>query len=78
MRPTLDEILAHEFLNHPGGTIPKTLPQSFLACPPSAQYIRQFMPQGFNYSGAASKQPAQRLENTAPANPITRNGNTMG
>ena len=40
MRPTLDEILAHEFLNHPGGTIPKTLPQSFLACPPSAQYIR--------------------------------------
>jgi polo-like kinase 1 len=36
MRPNLDEILAHEFLNHPGGTIPKTLPQSFLACPPSA------------------------------------------
>lgn len=34
-RPTLDEILAHPFLNH-GGTIPKTLPQSFLACPPSS------------------------------------------
>ena len=34
-RPILDEILAHEFLNH-GGQIPKTLPQSFLACPPSA------------------------------------------
>lgn len=33
-RPTLDEILDHEFLNY-GGTIPKTLPQSFLACPPS-------------------------------------------
>ena len=34
-RPNLEEILAHDFLNN-GGTIPKTLPQSFLACPPSA------------------------------------------
>jgi serine/threonine protein kinase len=39
MRPNLDEIIAHEFFNN-GGTVPKTLPQSFLACPPSAQYIR--------------------------------------
>ena len=67
-RPTLDEILAHEFLNN-GGTIPKTLPQSFLACPPSAQYIRQFMPQGMNYTSAVKNLP-QRLESTAPANPI--------
>lgn len=51
MRPTLDEIIGHEFLNHPGATIPKALPPSFLACPPSAQYIRQFMPQGFSYTG---------------------------
>jgi polo-like kinase 1 len=26
MRPSLDEILEHEFLNHPGGSIPKALP----------------------------------------------------
>ena len=76
MRPTLDEIIAHDFLNNPGGSIPKTLPQSFLACPPSAQYIKQFMPHGFNYSttmGQPKSQSVQRLENTAPANPITRN-----
>jgi len=35
MRLTLDEVAQHEFLNH-GGSIPKNLPQSFLACPPSA------------------------------------------
>ena len=38
-RPTLDEILAHPFINN-GGTIPKDLPMSTLACPPSASYVR--------------------------------------
>lgn len=38
-RPTLDEILAHPFLNH-GGTIPRVLPLSTLACPPSASYMK--------------------------------------
>lgn len=38
-RPSLDEILAHPFLNH-GGTIPRTLPPSTLAVPPSASYIK--------------------------------------
>jgi len=38
-RLTLDDILAHPFLNH-GGTIPKLLPVSTLACPPSASYIK--------------------------------------
>ena len=37
-RPVLDEILTHDFFNQ--GNIPKTLPQSFLACPPTPQYIR--------------------------------------
>ena len=32
-RPVLDEILNHDFLSQ--GSIPKTLPQSFLACPPT-------------------------------------------
>jgi polo-like kinase 1 len=38
-RPTLDEILAHPFINN-GGTIPKFLPLSTLACPPSASYLK--------------------------------------
>eukprot|EP00331_Platyophrya_macrostoma_P004873 CAMPEP_0176416666 /NCGR_PEP_ID=MMETSP0127-20121128/6468_1 /TAXON_ID=938130 /ORGANISM="Platyophrya macrostoma, Strain WH" /LENGTH=641 /DNA_ID=CAMNT_0017796757 /DNA_START=31 /DNA_END=1956 /DNA_ORIENTATION=+ len=43
-RPTLDEILEHPFMNH-GGTIPKLLPVSTLACPPSASYLKQFLAQ---------------------------------
>lgn len=38
-RPTLDEIMAHPFMNN-GGMIPKVLPLSTLACPPSASYIK--------------------------------------
>lgn len=50
-RPTLDDLLKHEFMN--SNTIPKSLPPSFLACPPSSQYIKQFMPSSINYSSAA-------------------------
>jgi polo-like kinase 1 len=46
-RPNMDEILNHEFISH-GGTIPRLLPASTLACPPSSTYIRQFLPQGNN------------------------------
>jgi len=42
-RPGLDQILAHDFF-HQGTSIPKLLPTSILACPPSLSYIRQFMP----------------------------------
>ncbi len=42
-RPKLDEILAHDFFNI-GVSIPKTMQQSTLACPPSLNYIRQFIP----------------------------------
>lgn len=38
-RPSVDDILSHEFINH-GGTIPRLLPASTLACPPSSTYIR--------------------------------------
>jgi polo-like kinase 1 len=38
-RPSIDEILSHEFINN-GGTIPRLLPASTLACPPSSTYIR--------------------------------------
>lgn len=38
-RPTVDEILTHEWMNNMG-TIPRLLPASTLACPPSSTYIR--------------------------------------
>lgn len=40
-RPNVDEILMHPWLNNEG-SIPRTLPPSTLACPPSHTYIRQF------------------------------------
>jgi polo-like kinase 1 len=43
-RPNVDEILSHEWMCHLG-TIPRLLPASTLACPPSSTYIRQFLPQ---------------------------------
>jgi len=61
-RPTLNEILDHPFINH-GGTIPKLLPVSTIACPPSASYIKQFLPQGNTVKIAV--QP-QRLIDTTP------------
>ena len=38
-RPTLDEILSHPFINT-GTSIPKCMPLSTLACPPSANYVK--------------------------------------
>ena len=38
-RPSLDEILAHDFFQA-GGSTPKLLPPSTLACPPSSSYLR--------------------------------------
>jgi len=61
-RPTLDEILEHSFMNQ-GGSIPKLLPVSTIACPPSASYIKQFLPQGNTVK--MTVQP-QRLIDTAP------------
>jgi len=41
-RPSLDDILSHPWLNNEN-TIPRCLPPSTLACPPSNTYIRQFI-----------------------------------
>lgn len=41
-RPTLDDILEHEFF-HMGYSIPKLLPVSTLAVPPSETYLKQFI-----------------------------------
>lgn len=38
-RPSLDEIMSHPFLNN-GGNIPRILPLSTLACPPSSNFIQ--------------------------------------
>lgn len=38
-RPTVDEILSHPWINNEG-SIPRLLPPSTLACPPSQTYIR--------------------------------------
>ncbi len=42
-RPTLDGILNSDFFQL-GNSIPKLLPTSTLACPPSLSYIRNYMP----------------------------------
>lgn len=41
-RPTVDEILDHPFF-HLGNKIPRLLPASTLACPPSDMYLKQFL-----------------------------------
>mmetsp|Transcript_42857 Transcript_42857/g.93203 ORF Transcript_42857/g.93203 Transcript_42857/m.93203 type:complete len:115 (+) Transcript_42857:849-1193(+) len=41
MRPSLDDILSHEFF-HNGNNIPKLLPTSTLACAPSGTVLKQF------------------------------------
>jgi len=38
-RPTLDEIMNHPFMNN-GSGVPKVMPLSTLACPPSAAFIK--------------------------------------
>jgi polo-like kinase 1 len=67
-RPTVDEILCHPWINHEG-TIPRLLPASTLACPPSSTYIRQFLPnpsygqgaiKGKDMAGAATANPSMR------------------
>jgi len=57
-RPTLDQIAQHKFMT--GHAIPKLLPASTLACPPSASYVKQYT--------AAPLPPTEkvRLESTAP------------
>ncbi|KAM3138427.1 Serine/threonine-protein kinase plk1 [Paramecium bursaria] len=80
-RPSLDEIMAHPFMNN-GGMIPKVLPLSTLACPPSASYNKQFQPQNNTSSMKVSIQAMpQRLTETTPINqpkPNTNNRNNNG
>lgn len=65
-RPNVDDILNHEFINH-GGTIPRLLPASTLACPPSSTYIRQFLPQNQQNKPGTATTTQPNLASTAPA-----------
>ncbi len=58
-RPSLDEILAHPFFKT-SVSIPKLLPASTLACPPSLTYLQQFVP------SVAATGEQQKFEFTAP------------
>lgn len=73
-RPSLDEILAHDFF-HMGNSIPKLLPASTLACPPSQAYMKQFTGQTTLTKGQSSASTA-RLESTAPVN-VKQNPNNV-
>ena len=59
-------MLNHEFLTK--CKIPKLLPVSTLACPPSASYLRQFLPEkkSSDYLHLMQNGP-KRLEKTQPA-----------
>jgi polo-like kinase 1 len=58
LRPTLDQILEHPFINH-GGTIPKTLPVSTLTCPPSVSYINDLVADKKNLNTRTAEIPSE-------------------
>jgi len=62
-RPLIEEIFQHKFLTK--CKIPKLLPVSTLACPPSASYLRQFLPEKKekDYKHLVNNAP-KRLEST--------------
>jgi polo-like kinase 1 len=61
-RPSIDDMLAHQFF-HQGNIIPKLLPSSTLACPPSASYMKQFMQH-------VNPPSPRRLTETAPTSAL--------
>jgi len=67
-RLTVDEMLANEFFTY-NGSVPKLLPVSTLACPPSASYMKQFLTVSTarerDTNGYRSSSP-QRFEGTVP------------
>lgn len=61
-RPSLDEILGHEFF-HKGNTIPKLLPTSTLACAPSDSMLKQFSSKNIDNIGKPQMQTTRQTEN---------------
>ena len=70
-RPTLDQILTHDFFNQ-GTSIPKLLPTSTLACTPSLSYIRTYMPDA-GKDGIVNKPLTTTKLNATDTTPKTNN-----
>jgi len=71
-RPSLDDLLNHPFF-HQGNIIPKLLPSSTLACPPSSSYMKQFLQ-------SATPPSPRRMVDTAPSSALVtaRTTSTQG
>lgn len=70
-RLTLQEICLHDFLNTKY-TIPKMLPNSTLACPPSLSFLKKFMPNN-DLSIVLAEKTRIDAENTEPLIIISEN-----
>jgi polo-like kinase 1 len=68
LRPTLDEILAHDFM-HMGNAIPKLLPSSTLACAPSSNLLKQ-------YGSGDNKVPSNTMKTADAENASLNTANT--
>ena len=72
-RPKLDDILNHDFF-HIGISIPKTMQQSTLACPPSLNYIRKFIP-NTGPNGIVTNYVRKQKPSESHTNDFENNGN---
>ena len=72
-RPSLDNILTHEFFNL-GIDIPKLLPISTLSCPPTLSYIKKYMPEA-DINGIVFKKITYKSKNYLIDNMIDYNKN---
>ena len=68
-RLTLSQIQMHEFF-HQANTIPKVMPASALACPPSSNFLKLYMPAAQNLANNSSKihESSQNLSKVSPRN----------
>lgn len=66
-RLTLSQIQMHEFF-HQGNTIPKVMPASTLACPPSTNFLKLYLPPNQNLANNSSKlhESTQNLSKISP------------
>lgn len=73
-RLTLRQIYEHDFLNNKEN-IPKNLPSSTLACPPSVSYLKKIMPNK-DYSIEINNKNRLEVEKTEPLIAICENKNS--
>ena len=66
-RPKLDEITDHPFFQ-PEASIPKTMPNSTLACAPSAAFLKQYLPAPSGQAIKPAAIPPQKFDSTVPIN----------